>query len=107
MKVRFEPFKTTLRLSKAEFAEYLSKDEIIESILFPGGKQLTFHLKLTDEKSFVVNDDHFHISLPNHVVRSYRPSKAGISVEFQIDSNNSHILLFEVDIKKKPLLYKV
>ncbi|MDG1996736.1 MAG: hypothetical protein P8J14_09595 [Emcibacteraceae bacterium] len=103
MKVRFEPLKTTVRLSKDEFSEYLCKNELIESTLFPGGKQLTFHLKLNDEKSFTFNDDHFHISLPNKVIRPYRPSKIGVSVEFPLDSDNFHILLFEVDIKKKPL----
>ncbi|MDG1708730.1 MAG: hypothetical protein P8H03_08200 [Emcibacteraceae bacterium] len=103
MKIRFESQKTTIRLRKDEFSEYLDKNELIESTIFPDGKQFTFHLKLSDEKSFAVNDGFFHICLPQKVIRNYSPSKVGISFEFQLDNTKPHLLIFEVDIKKKPL----
>lgn len=103
MKVRFEPQKTTLRLSKDELSHLLNQNELLESTTFPGGGSLNFHLSLDDAQSFNFDDDCFTFTLPDKLIRNYRPSKSGIIFEFQLDSKNIHQLLFEVDIKKKPL----
>ncbi|MCC3862058.1 DUF7009 family protein [Pseudemcibacter aquimaris] len=103
MKLRIEPKKTTLRLSKAEFQSFLDTGELSQITHFPGGGNISISAQLDHDPSFMVKDNRFQIKLPNHLLREYKPSKSGISFEFQLDNGESHELVFEVDIKKKPL----
>lgn len=103
MKLRLEPQKTTLRLSKDEFQTLLEIGELSESTLFPCDNALYLHVKLDEAQSFKLENNRFLISLPNHQLKNYHPAKTGLSFKFQIDSQMDHKLIFEVDIKKKPL----
>lgn len=103
MKIRLEPHKTTLRLSKVEFTKLLNDGNLSEKTDLPGGSTIEVHLFLKEQQSFKYKNNLFHFELPNQVIRSYKPSKTGLSFYFQLDTKNQHEFLFEVDIKKKPL----
>ena len=105
MKIRLEHNKTSLRISKTEF-EQLLKDKNLSSVTsFPNGKDMTFLVSLTNEQKLSFAGNSISIELPNHKISNYSPEKIGLSFYFQLDNNN-HELLFEVDIKKKPLKFR-
>jgi hypothetical protein len=103
MKIRFEPQKTTLRLSKDEFNTLLENNEISESTTFPDESSLEFCLKIEEEQDFQFKEGHFLITLSAKSIREYKPAKVGITFMFQLGNKSVHKIILEVDIKKKPL----
>ena len=103
MKVRLEPQKTTLRINKAEFSELIKVGMLFDSFALPGGENVELYVSLNDQKQYYYEKNQFHLKLPEKKILAYIPSKIGLSFYFQLDNKDQHHLLFEVDIKKKPL----
>lgn len=103
MKIRLEPEKTSLRISKTEFKSLLSEDSLSCKTTFPNGKTMAINVSLADEEALSYQCDTITVALPNQRIRGYTPGKMGLSFYFEIDNTGTHELLFEVDIKKKPL----
>jgi len=74
-----------------------------ENSTFPNGNTIQLSLSIGKEKHLSYEHDEIRIILPNQLIQDYKPSKIGISLIFHMDSNNSHEIIFEVDIKKAPL----
>lgn len=106
MKIRLEQNKTSLRISKPELELLIKEKNLSNTTTFPNGNDMTFLVSLANEQRLSFEGKHIIIELPNHIISSYSPEKIGLSFYFQLDSNNSHELLFEVDIKKKPLKFR-
>ena len=103
MKIRLEPDKTTLRISKDELNTLLLDQKLFDSINLPGGKQLNINVSINEDELYLFDKNQFLIELPKHLIDDYEPSKTGLSFYFQIDNQKHHQLIFEVDIRKKPL----
>lgn len=103
MKVKLEAQKTTIRLSKDEFQSLLDIGSLSEQTTFPGGKSLSFKIELDMEQYLSFKDNEMLFVLPNQLLHAYKPNKSGLAFKFHVDSNQTHQLVFEVDIKKPPL----
>ena len=103
MKIKLEPEKTTLRISKNELKVLLLDQKLFDSIILPGGKQVKINVSVGDTELYLFNENQFLIELPKHLIDDYKPSKTGLSFYFQIDNQKIHQLIFEVDIRKRPL----
>ncbi len=103
MKIRLEPNKTTLRLSKIEFSELLKCRFLSDSYELPGDQAIDIYLKLEETDNFIYENNSFRISLPNRLIDDYKPCKNGLTFYFQLDNKKKIQVLFEVDIKKKPI----
>lgn len=103
MKIRLEPNKTSIRLSKSEFEQLVNIGKLGCSTTFPNGETLSISVTLSTEKGLAYNGNHIDIELPTHQIKGHKPNKAGISFYFQLDNENEHLLIFEVDIKKPRL----
>lgn len=103
MKIKLESQKTSLRLSRDEFQLLLDRGTLSECTIFPGGRKLDFQVDLEMEPYLNFDGDKVHIVLPNQFVRTYNPSKSGLSFHFFVNKDKKHHLVFEVDIKKQPL----
>jgi hypothetical protein len=104
LKVKLETKKTSLRLSKDEFQTLCQKNRLQEEIHFPGGKYLKITVELDTVQFFKFEDDQIQFGLPKHLIQIYRPTKAGLSFKFQSGKDPTHTVIFEVDIKKPPLI---
>jgi len=103
MKIKLEPQKTSLRLSKSEFQGLLKLGTLSENTIFPNGNEIGFMVTLGNNQHFSFEDNQLQLVLPNQLIQSYKPNKVGLSFEFQCDNSSLHKLVFEVDIKKAPL----
>ncbi|HPF46135.1 MAG: hypothetical protein KDF58_04500 [Alphaproteobacteria bacterium] len=104
MKLKLEPQKTSLRLSKEEFEKLLVENHLFQESVFPGGKTMKLNVELDTTQFLSFQDDEISIGLPNRLLLSYRPDKRGLSFKFQCGNNLGHELVFEVDIKRPPLV---
>jgi len=103
LKVKLEPQKTSLRLSKDEFQTLKNQYSLSEQTIFPDGKTLNFHLALDVEQHFSFDGSDMRFILPNQLIFAYKPAKSGLSFKYQCGNGISHMLVLEVDIKKPPL----
>lgn len=103
MKIRLEPEKTTLRISNAEFTVLLNEGTLSNMSALPGGENIEYRLSLKSQQFFHYGNNLFQIELPKQIIQSYKPNKIGLSFYFQLDNQEQHHFIFEVDIKKKPL----
>ena len=103
MKIRLEPQKTTLRISKAEFSELIKVGMLSDSFALPGGQNIELYVSLNDQPQYHYEKNQFNLKLPEKNILAYKPNKIGLSIYFQLDNKDHHHLLYEVDIKKKPL----
>ena len=103
MKVRIEVGKTTFRLSKREFQELTKVSQLSQATVFPDGNKFEVLLTLDQQKSIAFNDSLLKVTLPSDEVALHKPSKAGLSFQFNDDTSHPHQIVFEVDIKKPPL----
>ncbi len=103
MKIRLEPQKTYIRLSKPEYQELLKTGFLAGETIFSQGAKLKFCLELKDQQNLHFSDHTLHFALPNQQIQQHTPKKTGLSFYFQIDSNLNHELIFEVDIRKPRL----
>lgn len=102
MKIRLEPNKTTLRLSKIEFSELLKCRILSDSYQLPDNQSIDIHLRLEETENFIYQNNSFYINLPIRLIDNYKPNKTGLAFYFQLDNKMKIQFLFEVDIKKKP-----
>ncbi len=103
MKLRLEPNKTCLRLSKSEFEQFLSVGQLGCCTTFPNGETLSISVTLGSEEGLTYNSNHLDIELPSVQITEHKPNKTGLSFYFRLDNDNNHQLIFEVDIKKPRL----
>ncbi len=103
MKIRLEPQKTSLRISKIEFEQLLQDQSLHSSTTFPNGETLAMDVVLAENKKLTFSPGSLTFELPNREIINHKPSKKGLTFYFQLDNKQVHELLFEVDIKKKPL----
>ncbi len=103
MKIRLEPQRTSLRISKSEFERLLTEQKLTSETHFPNGETLAINVLLGDDQSLIYSTGNIAIELPTREIRDHTPSKQGLSFCFQMEDCGAHELVFEVDIKKKPL----
>ena len=103
MKIRLESQKTSLRISKSEFEKLLADGKLETVTLFPNGEKLALSVTLSAKEELNYRPGSISIALPNRDIQDHKPSKTGLSYYFQLDNMTDHELLFEVDIKRKPL----
>lgn len=103
MKVKLEPQKTSLRLSKDEFQQLLKCRTLSEKTIFPDGNEIGLIVELGNDQHFSFEENLIRCILPNQLIQAYKPNKVGLSFEFHGANGIRHKLIFEIDIKKPPL----